>query len=212
MDLSHQRIEYEQAPIDIDALDDCPVKQFSAWFDAAQAANLLEPNAMVLSTVDLDHRPTQRTVLLKYFDKSGFVFFTNYNSRKSNQISANENVSVLFPWYPLQRQVEINGVAQKISTAESLKYFSRRPRGSQLGAWVSNQSAMVSQRSILLNKLSELKTKFSAGEIPMPSFWGGFRIVPSRIEFWQGGGNRLHDRIQYRLDDLKSWQRERLAP
>ena len=168
---------------------------------------------MILSTVDQDGGPTQRTVLLKYFDESGFVFFTNYKSRKATQILQNSHVSVLFPWYALQRQVEISGRAEKVSASESMKYFALRPRGSQLGAWVSQQSTVVSTRSLLQNKLGELTAKFSSGSVPMPSFWGGFRIKPTRLEFWQGGVNRLHDRIEYRLEPSDEiWHRQRLSP
>ena len=213
MDLSKHRQEYLHGAIDIDSLEPCPFKQFGLWFEEASSSDMLEPNAMILATVDTDHCPTQRTVLLKYFDESGFVFFTNYTSRKAVQISANENVSLLFPWYTLQRQVEINGTAEKVSTAESIMYFARRPRGSQLGAWVSRQSSIVSTRSVLQNKLAEIRAKFASGAVPMPPFWGGFRVKPKRIEFWQGGINRLHDRIQYRfLVDDATWERTRLAP
>ncbi len=213
MDLSHQRQEYAHDPIDIDALEPCPVRQFGLWFQEADANRMHEPNAMILSTVGTDQFPTQRTVLLKYFDESGFVFFTNYTSRKAAQISSNKNVSLLFPWYALQRQVEINGTAEKVSSSESIKYFALRPRGSQLGAWVSSQSSIVSSRSILHTKLAEIKEKFATGSVPMPSFWGGFRVRPKRMEFWQGGVNRLHDRIQYcLLEDGDTWQRTRLAP
>lgn len=213
MDLSKHRQEYLHDAIDIDSLAKCPFRQFGLWFEEANSSDMLEPNAMILSTVDTDQCPTQRSVLLKYFDESGFVFFTNYKSRKAIQISANENVSLLFPWYTLQRQVEINGTAEKVSTSESIKYFALRPRGSQLGAWVSNQSSIVSTRSVLQNKLAEIKAKFTSGSVPMPTFWGGFRVKPNRIEFWQGGANRLHDRIQYRfLEDDGTWQRTRLAP
>jgi pyridoxamine 5'-phosphate oxidase len=184
------------------------------WFGQALEAQLTEPNAMVLSTVDHDQFPTQRTVLLKYFDRTGFVFFTNYGSRKARHIAANAHVSLLFPWYALHRQVELSGIACKVSTAESLKYFALRPRGSQLGAWVSRQSETVSNRSILESKWESLKRQFGDGEIPLPSFWGGYRIQPNRFEFWQGGSKRLHDRIEYlpSSSDGVSWQRSRLAP
>jgi pyridoxamine 5'-phosphate oxidase len=213
MDLRHQRKEYEYGSIDVSTVDPNPFVQFAAWFKEATDSGMLEPNAMIVSTVDPERRPTQRTVLLKYFDESGFVFFTNYNSRKATQIAGNPNLSVLFPWYTLQRQVEISGLAEKVSTAESMKYFALRPRGSQLGAWVSQQSTVVSTRSLLQNKLANLTAKFASGKIPMPEFWGGYRIVPHRLEFWQGGVNRLHDRIEYRLkDDDKDWHRQRLSP
>ena len=198
--------------IDVETADECPFRQFEKWFAEATEAELTEPNAMTLSTVDSDGRPCQRTVLLKLFDHQGFVFFTSYDSRKARQISRNPNVSVLFPWIGLQRQVEIGGTVEKVSAVESLRYFSSRPRGSQLGAWVAQQSSVVSARSILQNKLAELKEKFSGGSVPMPAMWGGFRILPRRFEFWQGGRNRLHDRIEYWQPDGQSWQRRRLAP
>jgi pyridoxamine 5'-phosphate oxidase len=212
MDLRHQRKEYEQGSIDIATVDSNPFVQFASWFQAATDSSMLEPNAMVVSTVDSEGCPTQRTVLLKYFDESGFVFFTNYQSRKAIQIAENPNVSVLFPWYTLQRQVEISGRAEKVSVSESIKYFALRPRGSQLGAWVSQQSTVVSTRSLLQNKLAQLTAKFAAGSVPMPEFWGGFRVVPSRLEFWQGGLNRLHDRIEYLfMRDDNTWHRQRLS-
>ena len=213
MDLSNQRKEYSPDPIDIDSVDSCPFKQFESWLKTAMEKKVLEPNAMALSTVDGDGCPTQRTVLLKYFDESGFVFFTNYASRKAKHIRNNPNVALMFLWPDLHRQVEINGSAEKVSNRESLKYFALRPRGSQLGAWVSQQSATVSARSILLNKLAEFKEKFMSGSVPMPPSWGGYRVKPNRVEFWQGGANRLHDRIEYQLvSDDASWVRQRLAP
>lgn len=213
MDLSHHRQDYQQGSIDIDSVESCPLKQFEIWFKQARDENLLEPNAMVLSTVNPEGTPTQRTVLLKYFDENGFVFFTNYNSRKAGHIADNPNVSLLFPWYALQRQVEVSGVGEKVSASESLKYFALRPRGSQLGAWVSEQSTVVSTRSLLQSKLTDLKQKFSSGSVPMPPAWGGYRIKPNRIEFWQGGTDRLHDRIEYKFVSAdQPWQRRRLAP
>lgn len=213
MDLNQLRQEYTSSAIDVDMVDPCPFKQFESWFADASSQNVLEPNAMVVSTVGLDNQPTQRTVLLKYFDTSGYVFFTDYDSRKSKQIAVNQQVSLLFPWYALQRQVEVSGVAEKISATDSLKYFALRPRGSQLGAWVSQQSTVVSNRSLLQNKLAELKLKFAKGEVPKPPRWGGFRVKPSRIEFWQGGKDRLHDRIEYSCsEDRQTWSRQRLSP
>lgn len=213
MDLNNLRQEYSAPPLDIENVEPCPFRQFEIWFQEARAANLLEPNAMVLSTVDSDGQPAQRTVLLKYFDESGLTFFTNYNSRKARHISGNQYVSLLFPWYALQRQVEFNGIAEKVSTAESLKYFALRPHGSQLGAWVSQQSSVVSTRSLLHNKLAELRQKFVAGSVPMPPSWGGFRVKPVRIEFWQGTRDRLHDRIEYqRISADQPWLRQRLSP
>lgn len=212
MDLSALREEYANREHDITTTTDCPFEQFQAWFQQATDAELPEPNAMVLGTVNAAGIPSQRTVLLKFFDKDGFVFFTNYGSRKAEQMSANPNVSVLFPWLLLHRQVEISGVVEKVTTAESMRYFAMRPRGSQLGAWVSQQSQVVSSRSILESKWEELKRKFGEGEIPLPSFWGGYRIQPQRFEFWQGGAKRLHDRIAYIPSESNAWMRQRLSP
>ena len=213
MDLSHLRQEYADRPFDVDHVDPSPFRQFEHWYREATEADLLEPNAMTLATVDPSGRPAQRTVLLKYFDTDGFVFFTNYGSRKATHIAANAHVSVLFPWLTLQRQVEISGSAAKVSTAETLKYFVTRPRGSQLGAWVSQQSQVVTSRSLLEVKMDELKRKFASGQIPLPSFWGGFRIEPTRFEFWQGRPNRLHDRICYEpIATEPHWRRQRLSP
>jgi pyridoxamine 5'-phosphate oxidase len=187
-----------------------PVAQFRQWFGEAVAAELVEPNAMVLSTTD-GHRPSSRSVLLKAYDEKGFVFFTNYESRKAQDIAADPNVSLLFPWYPLERQVGILGRAERISAAESLAYFTSRPHGSRLGAWVSQQSAVINSRKFLEMKWDEVKRKFADGEIPLPSFWGGIRVVPTEIEFWQGRENRLHDRFRYtRSGDV--WTIERLSP
>ena len=212
MDLHDLRQEYSERSIDVDSVDPNPFIQFETWFTEATKAEVTEPNAMVIATTDANGQSTQRTVLLKYFDETGFVFFTNYESRKATQISGNARVSLLFPWYVLHRQVEISGIAEKINSAESIKYFALRPRGSQLGAWVSQQSSVVSSRSVLQNKLAELKKKFASGSVPMPPTWGGFRVKPLRIEFWQGGKNRLHDRIEYQLSSDQSWQRQRLSP
>ncbi len=191
-------------------LDPDPVGQFRKWFGEAVAAELVEPNAMVLSTTD-GKRPSSRTVLLKAYDARGFVFFTNYESRKARDIAADASVSLLFPWYPLERQVGILGRAERISAAESLAYFTSRPHGSRLGAWVSQQSAVINSRKFLEMKWDEMKRKFADGEIPLPSFWGGFRVVPSEIEFWQGRENRLHDRFRYSRSG-EAWGIERLAP
>ena len=180
------------------------------WFTQAVDAQLVEPNAMVLGTTDAK-RPSARSVLLKAYDERGFVFFTNYESRKAQEIAANPQVSLLFPWYPLERQVSILGRAERISTAESLAYFASRPHGSRLGAWVSQQSAVINSRKLLEMKLEEIKRKFADGEVPLPSFWGGFRVVPAELEFWQGRENRLHDRFRYTRSG-GSWAIERLSP
>ena len=191
-------------------LDTDPVAQFRRWFTQAVDAGIVEPNAMVLGTTD-GKRPSARSVLLKAYDERGFVFFTNYDSRKARDMAVNSSVSLLFPWYPLERQVGILGTAERISAAESLAYFLSRPHGSRLGAWVSQQSAVIGSRQFLEMKLDEIKRKFADGEVPLPSFWGGFRVVPSEIEFWQGRENRLHDRFRYTRSG-NTWTVDRLAP
>jgi pyridoxamine 5'-phosphate oxidase len=213
MDLSELRKNYLKGGLRRQDLDADPLGQFSKWFNQAMEADLIEPNAMTLGTVDAGNRPSQRTVLLKFFDGRGFDFFTNFESRKATHIANNPEVSLLFPWLALERQVIIQGRAEKVSTAESLKYFLSRPRESQIGAWVSRQSSVISSRSLLEQKLAEIKRKFSGGEIPLPSFWGGFRVVPLEMEFWQGGAGRLHDRFAYRRESPSSpWTIERLSP
>jgi len=211
MDLSDFRRDYSDRGLHRADLDASPVRQFGQWFGHATELGIPEPNAATLATVDESGMPFQRTVLIKYFDEKGFVFFTNFQSRKAAQLAANPRASLLLPWVTLERQVIIQGTAEKISTAESVKYFATRPRDSQLGAWVSNQSSVISSRKFLLQKLAEIREKFSQGAIPLPSFWGGYRVVPEMVEFWQGGPGRLHDRFLYTRggDD---WQIERLSP
>lgn len=189
-----------------------PIKQFETWYAVTADTDISEPGAMVLATVDPDGQPWQRTVLLKLFDDKGFVFFTNYSSRKAGHITVNNKVSLLFPWHPFGRQVKITGTAEKISTHESLKYFLSRPRGSQIGAWASYQSKVVKNRALLDAMFSEMKNKFMDGDIPLPSFWGGYRVVPKTLEFWQARDSRLHDRFIYQRDQNDSWFIERLAP
>ncbi len=211
MDLADFRKEYSGRGLRREELNPDPVAQFSEWFIQATELQVHEPNAATLATVDESGMPYQRTVLLKYYDKDGFVFFTNYSSRKAAQLAANPKCSLLFPWITLERQVIIQGVAEKISTAESLRYFASRPRESQIGAWVSNQSEVITSRKFLMQKLSEIREKFHHGEIPLPSFWGGYRIVPQAIEFWQGGPARLHDRFLYQKHG-GDWAIDRLSP
>ena len=211
MDLSDFRKEYSDKGLHRADLDAEPMAQFEQWFAQAVELKLHEPNAMSLATVDDSGMPLLRTVLLKYFDASGFVFFTNYESRKAKQMEANPQISILVPWVEIERQVIIQGRVEKISTAESLKYFTSRPRESQLGAWVSNQSEVISSRKLLMQKLQEIKDKFKEGEIPLPSFWGGYRLVPEMIEFWQGGPARLHDRFLYTREG-EAWKIDRLSP
>jgi pyridoxamine 5'-phosphate oxidase len=209
-DVAELRRNYTRDGLRRGDLDPDPVGQFRKWFGEAVTAELVEPNAMVLATTD-GKRPSTRTVLLKAYDERGFVFFTNYESRKAREIAIDAHVSLLFPWYPLERQVGILGRAERISAAESLAYFASRPHGSRLGAWVSQQSAVISSRKFLEMKWDEVKRKFADGEVPLPSFWGGFRVVPSEVEFWQGRENRLHDRFRYTRSG-EVWTVERLAP
>ncbi len=192
-------------------LDPDPIRQFQRWFEETIAQDIPEPNAMTLATVDARGQPYARTVLLKLYDERGFVFFTNYESRKSRQIGENPRVALLFPWVALARQVQIVGQARRISAAESLKYFATRPRGSQIGAWASPQSQVIRTRALLEGKVAEIKRRFAEGEIPLPDFWGGYRVEPELIELWQGRDSRLHDRFQYRRDG-GGWAIERLAP
>lgn len=211
IDLASLRKEYSKASLDLDSVADSPIEQFQKWFSEAQKGELTEPNAMVLSTASSAGSITQRTVLLKAFDEKGFVFYTNYKSRKAQQMEENSRVSILFPWYQLERQIAVTGVAEKVSTAESVKYFMSRPFNSQLGAWVSQQSQVITSRNILEVKLNEMKEKFKEGKIPLPDFWGGYRIIPDTIEFWQGRPSRLHDRILYTIEN-NSWTKKRLSP
>ena len=189
-----------------------PVDQFSAWLADAVAAGLPEPNAMVLSTVSAAGRPRSRSVLLKEHSKAGLVFYTNRTSAKAQDLAANGHACVLFPWYALRRQVIIQGAVTPLSQAESEPYFHSRPHGSQLGAWASRQSSVIASRAVLEDTYAELERRWPEGtEVPMPDFWGGYRLVPEIVEFWQGRLNRLHDRLRYRRDGPR-WLAERLSP
>ena len=192
------------------SLDDDPFKQFDRWYGHATKQGITEPGAMSLATSDASG-VSLRTVLLKYFDHNGFVFFTNYHSRKAKQIASNPQVALLFAWISLERQVKISGRAEKISTLASAKYFSSRPKDSQLGAWASHQSSHLLSRTLLISQFEAMKKKFKEGEVPLPDFWGGYRVVPQTIEFWQAGKNRLHDRFEYTREG-DSWEINRLAP
>ena len=208
-DLSNLRKEYLKSGIVKDDLKSNPIEQFSLWFDQAIEANIIEPSAMSLATSD-DYIGI-RTVLLKFFDDKGFVFFTNYESKKSKQLQNNPQAALLFPWLALERQVKIIGSVEKITKLESLKYFSSRPKDSQIGAWSSQQSSKISSRAILVDQFAVMKKKFANGAIPLPDFWGGYRVVPQSIEFWQGRESRLHDRLIYERKD-NGWDISRLSP
>ncbi|MFC5723844.1 pyridoxamine 5'-phosphate oxidase [Streptomyces gamaensis] len=191
---------------------DGPAEQFTRWFADACASGLHEPNAMVVSTADERGRPSSRTVLLKSHDERGFVFFTNYGSRKARELAQNPHVSLLFPWHPIARQVIVSGTAEKVDPRETAAYFHSRPRGSQLGAWASAQSTVVASREALDAAYEELARRYPEGEpVPVPEGWGGYRVTPQSVEFWQGRENRLHDRLRYVREGGK-WRVERLYP
>ena len=210
--IREMRREYTRRGLRREDLDRDPLGQFRAWFQQAVDAELLEPNAMSLATCGRDGRPGLRTVLLKAFDHKGFVFFTNYASRKAGQLAENPMATLLFPWLALERQVVISGVVSRISAAESLAYFASRPFGSRVGAWVSMQSKVIPSRKLLEMKFEELKAKFASGEVPLPDHWGGYRLAPDMFEFWQGSQSRLHDRFQYSRLSSGDWQIDRLSP
>jgi pyridoxamine 5'-phosphate oxidase len=212
VNLELMRRNYANRSLDLADLQPDPFGQFDAWMRGAVETELLEPNAMSLATVSAAGTPSLRVVLLKGFDARGFVFFTNYHSQKARDLAANPSVALLFLWLPLERQVSVTGRAEKLSTAESLKYFLSRPRESQLGAWASRQSEVITTRSLLEAKFAEMKSKFMHGEVPLPGFWGGYRVTPDTFEFWQGRPNRLHDRFRYTRQADGSWLIERLMP
>ena len=211
-DITNIRRSYDQAGLSRDSLNPDPIVQFEHWFEDAQKTNIKDPSAMSLATANKAGNVSLRTVLLKIYDQKGFVFFTNYESAKAHHIAENPNVALLFPWLDQDRQVKITGQASRISTAESLKYFISRPRGSQLGAWVSQQSSIISSRTLLMSKLDEIKNRFANGDISLPEFWGGYRVKPTTIEFWQGQPDRLHDRFNHQRQQDNSWVIQRLAP
>ena len=210
-DLADLRREYRYMPLRRADLDADPMRQFDLWFRQALEVEAMDANAMTLATATADGQPSVRTVLLKYYDESGFVFYTNLGSRKADEIAGNPNVALLFYWHELHRQVKITGTAERTTAAENIKYFRRRPRDSQIGAWVSQQSRALSSRAVLEQKFAEIMAKFAKGEVPLPSFWGGYRVEPVSIEFWQGREKRLHDRFRFAHGD-DGWELERLAP
>jgi pyridoxamine 5'-phosphate oxidase len=212
MKLEDIRREYIGRKLSRKDLDSDPIKQFKLWMQQATEAEVFDTTAMTLATVSRDGQPSQRVVLLKGLDEKGFVFYTNLDSRKAHEITDNPQVSLLFCWLALNRQVVIQGTAERLTSAEVLKYFVTRPRDSQLAAWASHQSHPISSRVLLEQAFDKMKRKFSEGKVPLPSFWGGFRVKHTQIEFWQGRENRLHDRFQYNLDANDNWDISRLAP
>jgi len=212
MDIDQMRREYLHGGLTSESLKGDPIDQFQFWLQQAVEGQVLDPTAMSIATVSADGQPSQRIVLLKGCDKRGFVFYTNHGSRKAQDIEGNNKVSLHFAWLELDRQVKICGTVEKVSTSEALKYFLSRPKESQLAAWASEQSHPISSRGLLEQQFARMKEKFHKGDIPLPNFWGGYRVKPHRIEFWQGGAMRLHDRFQFSLQDDQSWLVERLAP
>jgi pyridoxamine 5'-phosphate oxidase len=209
--ISEIRKTYRAGELDERDVLSHPVEQFKLWLQQAVDAEMLEPTAMTLATADKAGRPSARTVLLKNVDEQGFVFYTNYESRKANDMAANPQAALLFFWDKLERQVRVEGTITKVSTQQSEAYFKSRPHGSQLGAWVSQQSSVIESREVLEEKMRELENKFSEGNVPLPEFWGGYVLQPESIEFWQGRPSRLHDRLKYSKIS-NGWKIERLSP
>lgn len=208
----HLEPDFSRPPLLIEELESDPIVQFEKWFREAWDENYPMPHAMSLATASAEGLPTVRTVLLKGYDSNGFVFFTNYGSRKAKQISNNPQAALLFPWVRLGRQVTVAGRVEKISKSESVQYFLSRPRGSQLSAWASAQSTVISSRAILESAFATVKRRFAEGEVPLPDFWGGYRVDPDSIEFWQNRKDRLHDRFLYNRGENGAWRIDRLTP
>ena len=212
IEIAALRENYTKGSLDVQDVANTPIEQFQMWFDEAIASQLLEPNALLLSTVSSDGKPSARIVLLKGLD-NGFKFYTNYLSRKGTELIENPNACITFFWAELERQVRIEGIIEKVSAEESDEYFESRPKGSQIGAWVSNQSLVISNREILEEREKHLIEKFGDKSIPRPPHWGGYRLVPTYIEFWQGRPSRLHDRVSYtQVEENGTWKIERLSP
>ncbi len=211
-ELQNLRQDYSAASLSETTINANPIKQFDTWFNEAIEAKLHEPNAMTLATATHDGRPSARIVLLKGFDADGFMFYTNYLSRKGKEITKNPLGAITFFWGELERQVRIEGNIEKLSKEESDKYFQSRPKGSQLGALASPQSQEIPNREILESRMTQLETEYADKDVPKPSFWGGYILKPRMIEFWQGRSSRLHDRILYKKIDNKNWKKVRLAP
>ena len=211
-DIASLRRNYARSTLDESQVDPDPVRQFERWFADALAADVLEPNAMTLATASSDGVPSARIVLLKGVDARGFVFFTDYRSRKSAELAENPLAALAFLWKEIERQVRITGAVTRTSQAESEAYFRSRPVGSRIGAWTSHQSAVIANRGVLEDTLRVVQERFADGDVPLPTHWGGFRVVPDEIEFWQGRPDRLHDRLVYRRSEDGAWHRERLQP
>jgi pyridoxamine 5'-phosphate oxidase len=209
----HLRENYDREKLEVEGLQQSPFKQFDLWFKDAQAAGVKEPNAMTLATCSPEGMPSARVVLLKDYGEVGFSFFTNYESRKGAELALNPNAALVFLWLDLHRQVRIEGKVEKLSAAQSEAYFHSRPRGSQIGAWASPQSAVLSDKAVLESRVEALEQQYLGQEkLPLPPFWGGYLLRPSMIEFWQGRPNRLHDRFRYTPAQEGAWNVERLAP
>lgn len=212
LDLQSLRREYLRGGLNLEDLSATPIEQFEVWMAQAVEAQIPDPTAMVLATATPDGQPSQRIVLLKGMDEKGFVFYTNYGSRKARELATNARVSLHFPWHVLERQVDVCGTVKRLTDEESAHYFHRRPRESQLAAWASHQSRPIESRDALMAQYREVEQRFSGEDIPLPAFWGGYRIEPHQVEFWQGGAHRLHDRFEYnRLND-GNWSIDRLEP
>jgi len=211
MNIADYRREYTQSGLSRADLETDPFRQFDRWFSQALKSDYPDANAMTLATVSPEGKPSLRTVLLKAFDNNGFTFFTNYESEKAQDIADNGQVCLLFSWLQVDRQIEIRGTAKKVSHAESAEYFSSRPVGSQLSAWASHQSQPIDSREQLLSALDEVTERFKGKPIPLPDNWGGYRVIPESIEFWQGRENRLHDRFEYSAQ-REQWELQRLQP
>jgi pyridoxamine 5'-phosphate oxidase len=212
MSLADLRKDYSLAGLAEKDLARDPFRQFEKWFQEAEAAKIPEPNAMTLATATREGRPSARTVLLKGLDGRGFVFYSNYESRKGRELDANPYVTLVFPWVAIERQVLIEGTATKVAREESEAYFHSRPRASQLGAWVAQQSTIITGRALLEDTMKALEKKYAGQEVPLPANWGGWRVAPETVEFWQGRRSRLHDRLRFRRGKDGEWSVERLAP
>lgn len=210
--LSDIRREYTKSGLDTDSLTEDPFALFDIWLQNAVDAKLDDPTAMTVATVDANGQPSQRIVLLKDVSQGGFVFYTNLGSKKADDLKHNSKISLHFPWHMLDRQVKICGLAQQMSATDVARYFFSRPKPSQIAAWVSQQSHPIATKQLLMAKFNEAKALFLQGEVPFPPLWGGYRVIPHEIEFWQGGEHRMHDRFLYTLNEQKQWQHQRLMP